>query len=141
LLEQFQAKCDAALRPELHGANLKDRDALYVSERLRVSKKCGRALGWRNWMSLFARAEGNGAETLVLLHGFGGTHHVWDDIAPVLAQSAAVLRYDLPGHGGSLDYPDAGTPKVAAQAILADLAERGIARAHFIGHSMGGAIA
>ena len=92
-------------------------------------------------MSLFARAEGNGAETLVLLHGFGGTHHVWDDIAPVLAQSAAVLRYDLPGHGGSLDYPDAGTPKVAAQAILADLAERGIARAHFIGHSMGGAIA
>lgn len=92
-------------------------------------------------MSLFARAEGSGSETLVFLHGFGGTHHVWDDIAPSLAQTATVLRYDLPGHGGSLDYPDAGAPKVAAQAVLADLAQRGTSRAHFIGHSMGGAIA
>ena len=92
-------------------------------------------------MSLFARAEGAGAETLVFLHGFGGTHHVWNDIAPVLAQSATVLRYDLPGHGGSLNYLDAGAPKVAAQAVLVDLAKRNVSRAHFIGHSMGGAIA
>lgn len=92
-------------------------------------------------MSLFARALGSGSETLVFLHGFGGTHRIWNEIAQALSGSASVLLYDLPGHGGSLDYPDAGSAKTAAQAVLADLAARGIERAHLVGHSMGGAIA
>lgn len=90
---------------------------------------------------IHARVQGKGLETVVLLHGFGGHHDVWYDIQPALAPVARVLAYDLPGHGRSLGYPGAGPAHVAAKAVLADLGARGIARAHFAGHSMGGAIA
>ncbi len=90
---------------------------------------------------IYARVQGKGPETVVLLHGFGGHHDVWYDIQPALAARARVVAYDLPGHGRSLRYPGAGPAHVAAKAILADLGARGIARAHFAGHSMGGAIA
>lgn len=78
---------------------------------------------------------------VVLLHGFGSTSNDW---RRVMAESHAghrLIAYDLPGHGGSLDFPQADVPKLAARAVLADLAARGIASAHFVGHSMGGAIA
>ncbi len=90
---------------------------------------------------IYARVQGKGPETVVLLHGFGGHHDAWYDIQPALATSARVIAYDLPGHGRSLRYPGAGPAHVAAKAILADLSARGISRAHFAGHSMGGAIA
>jgi pyruvate dehydrogenase E2 component (dihydrolipoamide acetyltransferase) len=90
---------------------------------------------------LFAKTTGDGAETIVLLHGFGGSHAVWRDIQASLSDWATIIAYDLPGHGGSLDWPDAGPAKIAVRAILADLAERGLARVHLAGHSMGGAIA
>lgn len=91
-------------------------------------------------MALFAKAAGEG-ETIVLLHGFGGTHAAWTPIMDQLSKAASVLAYDLPGHGGSFAWPDAGSAKVAAQAVLGDLAERGITQAHLVGHSMGGAVA
>lgn len=90
---------------------------------------------------LYAREQGKGDQTIVLLHGFGGHHRVWFDIQPALARQARVLAYDLPGHGGSLGYPGAGSATVAVKAVLADLAERGVGKAHFTGYSMGGAIA
>ncbi|RST87971.1 alpha/beta fold hydrolase [Aquibium carbonis] len=91
--------------------------------------------------NIHARVQGTGPETVVLLHGFAGHHDAWHDIQPALAPIARVLAYDLPGHGRSLNYPGAGPAHVAAKAILADLGARGIARVHFAGHSMGGAIA
>jgi pimeloyl-ACP methyl ester carboxylesterase len=91
--------------------------------------------------ALYAREAGQGGQVIVLLHGFGGHHKVWYDIQPALARDARVLAYDLPGHGGSRDYPGAGSASVAAKAILADLAQRGVAQAHFVGYSMGGGIA
>lgn len=90
---------------------------------------------------IHARVQGRGPATVVLLHGFGGHHDGWHDIQPALAAGARVLAYDLPGHGRSLGYPGAGPAHVAAKAILADLAARGLSRVHFAGHSMGGAIA
>ena len=93
-------------------------------------------------MALFVKEWGTGGETpVVLLHGFGGSHAVWAHIGERLGREVRTLAYDLPGYGGSFDFPDAGPPKVAAGAVLADLGARGIARAHLVGHSMGGAIA
>ncbi|KQZ87047.1 hypothetical protein ASD64_06230 [Mesorhizobium sp. Root157] len=83
----------------------------------------------------------SGASTLVFLHGFGASHAAWNGIVSSFADRARTIAYDLPGHGHSLAFPDAGPPKLAARAILADLAERGIDRVHVVGHSMGGAIA
>jgi pimeloyl-ACP methyl ester carboxylesterase len=91
--------------------------------------------------AIHAREAGQGERTVVLLHGFGGHHRVWYDIQPAVARDARVLAYDLPGHGASLSYPGAGSASVAVKAVLADLAERGIGRAHLVGYSMGGAIA
>lgn len=90
---------------------------------------------------LFVRERGQGAETVVLLHGFGGCHSVWDGTAAALADTARTLAYDLPGHGASLDFPDAGSTRKAAQAVAADIAARGLRRVHLAGHSMGGAMA
>ncbi len=92
--------------------------------------------------SLFAEEYGAGSNVIVLLHGFGAFHDVWRPIAIALAdEERHVIAYDLPGHGRSLDWPDAGPARTAAKAVLADLDTRGIERAHFVGHSMGGAVA
>lgn len=91
--------------------------------------------------SLFVSGHGKGSETLVLLHGFGACHRVWDGVVDALADRADILAYDLPGHGASLDAPDAASPRKAAEAIAADLGARRRARIHLVGHSMGGAVA
>jgi len=90
---------------------------------------------------VMGQGAGKGDRTIVLLHGFGGSHSTWTDIQPTLARDATVIAYDLPGHGRSLDYPGAGPATVAAKAVAADLAKRGLDRVHLVGHSMGGAVA
>lgn len=93
-------------------------------------------------MTLYVKSAGPDADVpVVLLHGFGATHAVWDSIQQSLAEQTMTLAYDLPGHGGSFSYEGAGPAKVATTAILADLEARDIASAHIVGHSMGGAIA
>ena len=90
---------------------------------------------------LFATEAGSGPHTVVLIHGFAGSHHVWRDVQESLAADVRTIAYDIPGHGNSLDWPEAGPPKVAVKAILADLGERNGQPVHLVGHSMGGAIA
>lgn len=90
---------------------------------------------------LFAREAGTGEQTVVLLHGFAGSHHVWGSVQDRLAAQAGVIAYDLPGHGASLSWPDAGPAKIAVKAVLDDLTRRGLDQVHIAGHSMGGAIA
>jgi len=89
---------------------------------------------------LFVEVKSGSGTPIVLLHGFGATSAIWRPIIEQL-EGRAILAYDLPGHGRSLNYPNAGSPGTAAKAIAADLAERKIDRAHIVGHSMGGAIA
>ena len=102
-----------------------------------------RALSWHcaPMGALHMIRSGEGDIPVVLLHGFGGSHHAWDDIVPVLQSQRKVIAFDLPGHAGSLDFPKTGNAAVAAKAVLADLADAGVGRAHLVGHSMGGAAA
>jgi len=78
---------------------------------------------------------------VVFLHGFGGLGTGWRHLQTAISFHAPTLAFDMPGHGHALNYPGFGPPKVAAKAVVAELAKRGIAKAHFVGHSMGGAIA
>ena len=79
---------------------------------------------------------------LVFLHGFDGRAEAFETIAAGFAgEGHRCLAFDLPGHGRSRDYPGFGPPKVAARAVIAALKDRGIERAHVVGHSMGGAVA
>ena len=43
----------------------------------------------------------DGAPTVVLVHGLGGSHLNWDLFAPLLRPHARVLALDLPGFGRS----------------------------------------
>lgn len=78
---------------------------------------------------------------ILLLHGFGGRAENWSGLQKRLSLQKTTLAFDLPGHGGSLNFPDAGEPKVAARAIIAELEHRNIKKVHLVGFSMGGAIA
>ncbi|WP_269932519.1 alpha/beta fold hydrolase [Aminobacter sp. HY435] len=91
--------------------------------------------------SIHAAVRGSGKNVVVLLHGFGGCSGVWKDVVEHLDGVFTTIAYDLPGHGLSIDYPNAGSAKTAARAVLADLASRGVERVHLVGHSMGGAVA
>jgi pimeloyl-ACP methyl ester carboxylesterase len=90
---------------------------------------------------LHADELGDGPAAIVLLHGFAGCSGLWRPVQQGLAREAYTLAFDLPGHGKSLDWPEAGPAKVAVTAILSDLASRDIERFHLVGHSMGGVIA
>jgi 3-oxoadipate enol-lactonase/4-carboxymuconolactone decarboxylase len=92
---------------------------------------------------LHHRADGP-ADAPVLLLGpsLGTTLAVWDAQAPALASTHRVVRWDLPGHGGS------PATLLAAGATVADLAARvldladhlGIDRFAYAGISLGGAV-
>jgi 2-succinyl-6-hydroxy-2,4-cyclohexadiene-1-carboxylate synthase len=77
-------------------------------------------------------------ETLVLLHGFGGTHRTWDGvIARLDPQRYRPLALDLPGHGEAASRPGPITFEACVQAVLAAAPERFA----LCGYSMGGRIA
>jgi pyruvate dehydrogenase E2 component (dihydrolipoamide acetyltransferase) len=84
-------------------------------------------------------AAGEGEETLVLLHGFGGDLENWRFNIDPLAEGRAVLAIDLPGHGGSVK--EAGDLDALVHAVAQVLDARGIERAHLAGHSMGALVA
>ena len=75
---------------------------------------------------------------VVFLHGWNSNAHVFDDIAPLLADTFRVVAISLPGFGQS----DAPTAQYglddAADAVLGTLDQLHIATASFVGHSFGG---
>jgi 2-succinyl-6-hydroxy-2,4-cyclohexadiene-1-carboxylate synthase len=77
------------------------------------------------------------AETIVLLHGFGGTHRAWDRlIARLDPERYRPLAVDLRGHGAARDARPIGFVECTAD-ILAAAPERFA----LCGYSMGGRIA
>jgi 2-succinyl-6-hydroxy-2,4-cyclohexadiene-1-carboxylate synthase len=82
--------------------------------------------------------DGRVPETIVLLHGFGGTHRAWDGVIDRLSpERYRPLALDLPGHGA---YADAAPPISFAGCVEHVL---GLAPERFAlcGYSLGGRIA
>jgi len=90
--------------------------------------------------SIHYARRGEGAETIVLVHGFGGDLDNWLFNIDALAGKARVYALDLPGHGQSTK--TVGEPSLAglSSALTAFMDAVGIDSAHLIGHSMGGAV-
>lgn len=85
----------------------------------------------------------NAGPKAVLIHGFGGEASQWKLLMKALDEkSVGSIAFDLPGHAASLNFPDAGSAKVAAQAVIAALEGDGPQNGpyHFVGHSFGGAV-
>ena len=75
--------------------------------------------------------------TVVLLHGAGMDHTVWQLQSRAFAyRGYSVLSLDLPGHGRS-DDPAPTTIAAYADIVAALLTELGVDTAHIVGHSMG----
>lgn len=89
---------------------------------------------------LFVVEHGHG-EALVLIHGLGSSGDDWAFQAPAFAPHFRTILPDLPGSGRSP--PPAGAYSI--EGFAADLwrmlDRRGIARAHLLGFSLGGAVA
>lgn len=83
-----------------------------------------------------------GAETMVLLHGFGGTKDNWLRFARHFTALYDVLVPDLPGFGDSaIERPQAYRASAQAIGVLAWLDAEGVGEFHLAGNSMGGHIA
>jgi pimeloyl-ACP methyl ester carboxylesterase len=96
--------------------------------------------GWAelNGTRLYYEMAGDG-DPLVLIHGFSLDRRMWDPQFAVFARRYRVIRYDLRGFGRSA-LPD-GDPFSHTADLAALLDSFGIARAHIVGLSQGGAVA
>jgi 3-oxoadipate enol-lactonase len=91
-------------------------------------------------VELHCADSGGAGEAVVLAHAIGCDHRMWDDLRARLAPRYRVLAVDLRGHGAS--------PVPRRPYALADLADDaralldrlGIARANWVGLSMGGMV-
>lgn len=86
---------------------------------------------------------GRARPDLVLVHGLGSAASYWDNLRPLLSPHYRVTAVDLPGHGPGARplQPEEARPEALAGAVAGELARRGIARPHVVGHSLGGWVA
>lgn len=80
------------------------------------------------------------APVLVLGNSLGTSAEVWARQVPDLEQSFALVRYELPGHGGSAARPGPYTIAELGAGVLALLDSLGVERAGYCGISLGGMI-
>jgi 2-succinyl-6-hydroxy-2,4-cyclohexadiene-1-carboxylate synthase len=77
-------------------------------------------------------------ETIVMLHGFGGTHRAWDGVIAALDPERYLpLALDLPGHGAAADLERPITFAGCVARVLVLAPERFV----LCGYSLGGRIA
>jgi pyruvate dehydrogenase E2 component (dihydrolipoamide acetyltransferase) len=84
------------------------------------------------------------AESIVFLHGLGGTQSTWASVLGAFAETYRIAAVDLPGHGAS-DKPSPDSTDYSIAGIAAKIGELleklELAPAVLIGHSLGGATA
>ena len=82
---------------------------------------------------------GKGSKTIVMLHGYLESKHIWHGFDVSLSDSYRVICIDLPGHGESdVSYAYSLTVEKMAGAVKAVLRAEGIKSCFMIGHSLGG---
>jgi pimeloyl-ACP methyl ester carboxylesterase len=96
----------------------------------------------RGFGSISMLSAGTGPETIVCLHGLGGTKASFLPTVAALADRYRVVALDLPGFGES-DKPIAAPYDAPwfARSVFATMDALGIDRAHIAGNSMGGRVA
>lgn len=84
---------------------------------------------------IFYQSRGQSDSTLILLHGWGFQHQVWNALTASLAADWQTYAVDLPGYGRSPSLPDADLDK------LTDLLAAQLPRGVWLGWSLGGLLA
>jgi len=86
------------------------------------------------------RQQGQG-EPIILLHGFGLNHHIWDPIVEAFYEKARFITPDLRGHGQSEVTEGTYSMDSLAEDLAAFMDALEIKRALVGGHSLGGYVA
>lgn len=82
----------------------------------------------------------DGGPVLVLGNSLGTSAQVWDGPAAALSRHFRLLRYELPGHGGSAAWSGSYTVADLGRAVVALLDSSGVERAGYCGISLGGMV-
>ncbi|MFH0999569.1 MAG: alpha/beta hydrolase [Bacteroidota bacterium] len=77
-------------------------------------------------------------KSLVLIHGYLESLHMWKAHQEALASNYQVISIDLPGHGKTDHFYDVHTMSFLSDIIYAVLKSENIEKCVMIGHSMGG---
>lgn len=89
---------------------------------------------------MIAYEEAGTGTPIVLLHGYCGSLHYWDDVIPLLSAGYRVIAPDLRGHGSS----SAGEGVYSMEQLAGDTAELldhlNLQKVFLLGHSLGGYI-
>ena len=97
-----------------------------------------------NYGTLQMLDEGNPqGSPVVLIHGYAGSMHWFDELAPLLERDHRVIRVELLGHGGSEKPGSAERYSIESQAsaIAEALSGKGVQGATVVGHSLGATVA
>ena len=86
-------------------------------------------------------SRGEGGETVLFIHGFGGDLDNWLFNLDALAERHKVVALDLPAHGQSSPRLPGTTLADLAQFVVKFMDALEIGAAHVVGHSMGGGVA
>ncbi|MCF6293438.1 MAG: acetoin dehydrogenase dihydrolipoyllysine-residue acetyltransferase subunit [Robiginitomaculum sp.] len=84
---------------------------------------------------------GEGAASVLLIHGFGGNLSSWGGAPLALSTDYRVISVELPGHGTSSKQVMHGGSKDFADLFFAFLDRLGVGEISLVGHSLGGSIA
>jgi len=88
-----------------------------------------------------AAGPGDAPETLLYLHGWGGSKELWWNTLARLAPTHRGVALDLPGTGGTPLPPGLRTMPDMALWVAHTCDRLGLARATLVGHSLGGNLA
>lgn len=80
---------------------------------------------------------GGKGDTIVLLHGFGGTWYTWRHVMPALAERYTVIAPDMRGSGDSAKPFSGYDKKTAAEDIYQLVRKLGHQRIYLVGHDIG----
>jgi len=94
-----------------------------------------------NGLSFHYREWGGTGRPVVLLHGLASTCHIWDLVAPILADDFAVVALDLRGHGLSAKPVHGYDFATVGNDLLALIEAKEMERPLIVGHSWGGDVA
>ena len=92
-------------------------------------------------INLHYRDWGGSGRPVVLLHGLASSCHIWDLVAPQLAEDFAVIAVDQRGHGLT-DKPESGYDfATVGRDLLGVINARNLERPVIVGHSWGADVA
>jgi len=75
---------------------------------------------------------------VVLLHGFLGSHQIWENTIAELSKSYRIIAIDLPGHGTTDCFGYVHTMELIAKCVKTVMDSLRLKKYVIVGHSMGG---